>query len=105
MRKKQEIEKEGQKRMIGEDVPIGFFSVRDVGCEGQDKMWTECVGWFPSPSPRRAETTGNESYPLTIGMEGAAEVETELGKGSPVVAREVYFFCCCVREWSLKDAV
>ena len=45
------------------------------------------------------ERNGGYSYPLTKGIEAAAES----GKRSPVEVREVYFSCCYLRRISLKD--
>ena len=47
-------------------------SVRGVGCEEQEKTWT--VVWGTNPQ----EGYRDQSYPLTIGMEGATERRSKL---------------------------
>ena len=55
-------------------------------------------------STKRAEETGGQSYPLTIGLEGATKGLTEQGKGSLVGARHACFFYYYLRR-SLKATV
>ena len=45
-------------------------SVRGVVCKEQKKTWTVVLGFH---STRGEKGAGDQSYPLTIGMEGATE--------------------------------
>ena len=50
------------------------------------------------PFTERAERARDQSYPLTIGIEGATKGSTELGKKIPAEARKVCFCCCYLRK-------
>ena len=67
------------------------YSVRDVGCEGQEKIWMK-VWCFPPQEERRG--IGN-SYILSRQEWRNWEMETgtELGDGNHIWAMELYFVC------------
>ena len=66
---------------------------------------TKMDGSLEFLSWRRAEGTVDWPYPLTVEKEKAAKGWTELGEGSLLGEREVYFFCWYLRRRSLKDIV
>ena len=73
--------------------------VRGARCEEQKKTWTVVWGYNLQKEQK------DQFYPLTIGMEGATERRTKLGKDASVRPKIVCFFGINLWGSNLKDTV